>query len=88
MGAGTGGLSTARPSDYADLLKRASAICLLPRWVFFFQHMIYGAHVYDVGRRNLMLILAAEMAQPDIDGFVKGKFRFGRGQSKLRYQEP
>jgi hypothetical protein len=55
---------------------------------FFLQHMIDGASVDDVGRRDLVLILAAEMSHPDINGFFERKFRFRCGQFKLRYQEP
>ena len=40
-----------------------------------FQHMIYGAHVYHVGRRDLVLILAAKMAHPDINSLLEGKLR-------------
>jgi hypothetical protein len=40
----------------------------------FLQHMIDGANVDKVGRRDLMLILAAEMSHPEIDGFFKRKF--------------
>jgi hypothetical protein len=41
----------------------------------FFQNMIDGANVDYVSRRNLMLILAAEMSQPDIDSLLEGKLR-------------
>jgi hypothetical protein len=41
----------------------------------FLQHMIDGANVDNVGRRDLMLILAAEMSHPDIDGLLEGKLR-------------
>jgi hypothetical protein len=35
--------------------------------------MIDGANVDHVCRRDLMLILAAEMSHPDIDGLLMGK---------------
>jgi hypothetical protein len=37
--------------------------------------MIDGANVNDVGRRDLVLILAAEMAHPDINSLLEGKLR-------------
>ena len=41
----------------------------------FFQYVIDGASVDNVGRRDLVLILAAEMAHPNIDGLFIGKPR-------------
>lgn len=49
---------------------------------FLFQHMIDRAHVDDIGGGNLMLVLAAETPQPDIDSFFKRKHRLRQG--KLR----
>jgi hypothetical protein len=41
----------------------------------FLQHMIDGANVDNVGRRDLVLILTAKMSHPDIDGLLEGKLR-------------
>jgi hypothetical protein len=41
----------------------------------FLQDMIDGANVDDVGRRNLVLILAAKVAHPDINSLLEGKLR-------------
>jgi hypothetical protein len=49
---------------------------------FLFQHTIDRAHVDDIGGGNLMLVLAAETPQPDIDSFFKRKHRLRQG--KLR----
>src|SRR5258708_19080892 len=37
--------------------------------------MIDGANVDHIGRRDLMLVLAAEMSHPNIDGLLKAKLR-------------
>jgi hypothetical protein len=41
--------------------------------------MIDGANVDYVGRRDLMLILAAEMAHPDVDRLLEGKLSNTQG---------
>jgi len=42
------------------------------------QHMIDGAHVDDVGRRDLVLKLPGQMTQPDINSFFEGELGFTR----------
>jgi hypothetical protein len=37
--------------------------------------MVDGTNVDDVGRRNLVLILAAKVAHPDIKSLLEGKLR-------------
>jgi hypothetical protein len=41
----------------------------------FLQHMIDGANVDHIRRRDLVLILAAEMAHPDINSLLETKLR-------------
>ena len=55
--------------------------------LLFLQHMIDGANIDNVGRRDLMLILAAEMSHPDINGLFERKLRNAQ-LCGLRYQEP
>ena len=74
----------APPGDLCRLREPRLGDLLAADVRLFFQHMIDGANVDNVGRRDLMLILADKMSQPDIDGFFKCKF----SQGKLRYQEP
>jgi hypothetical protein len=70
----TGGLSTARPW-LCRLAEPRLSYLLAAEMRLFFQHMIYGTHVYYVRRRNLVLILTAKMSHPDIDGLLEGKLR-------------
>jgi hypothetical protein len=45
--------------------------------------MIDGASVDDVGRRDLVLILAAKMAHPDVNSLLEGKLRNAQKGSPL-----
>jgi hypothetical protein len=46
----------------------------------FLQDIIDGPNVNNVGRRDLVLILAAEMSHPDIDRLLEGKLRNTQGK--------
>ena len=71
---GTGGLSTAR-SRLSRFVKPRLGYLFAAEMRLFLQHMIDGANVDNVGCRDLVLILTAEMSHPDIDGLLEGKLR-------------
>jgi hypothetical protein len=50
--------------------------------------MIDGASVNHIGRRNLVLVLAAEMSHPDIDGLLKGKLRNAQVWVSVKRESP
>jgi hypothetical protein len=73
----TGGQEAACPQRGLRRLAKPSLGHLLAAEVaLFFQHMIDGAYVDYVGCRDLVLILAAEMSHPNIDGFFDRKLGF------------
>jgi len=72
---GTGGPSAARPPWLCRFVKPRLSDSLAADVGLFLQDMIDGANVDDVGRRDLVLILAAKMVHPDINSLLEGKLR-------------
>jgi hypothetical protein len=72
---GTGGRKAARPPWLCRLAKPRLSDLLAADVGLFLQDMIDGANVDDVGRPDLVLILAAKMAHPDINSLLEGKLR-------------
>ena len=65
----------ARPSLLCRLVEPRLSDLLAADVGLFLQDMIDGANVDDIGRRDLVLILAAKMAQPDVNSLLEGKLR-------------
>jgi hypothetical protein len=67
---GTDGRRAVRPSWLCRLAKPRLSDLLAADVGLFLQNMIDGANINDVCRRDLVLILAAEMAHPNINSLL------------------